>query len=665
MSRPVRMTSTSVILVRKDLDSALEALNVFGQFHIEEAGSNEQPFEYDRSVQKMEENLADINTLKEELTPEKSSFNDMFRYRRVVKTRVTSENWHSLFEQVSMDVEALNKEANGAIAKLKILQQKASELEHVQNMLQALEAIGTDIPAIEESQLITVRVASVPRKVVPELGKSLEEFPLIFHSCYLTKETSFVCMAFPSKHKSDIERILKNHQAEPFELPEYLPHDSSQALLEIYKNIKEHGKKSKNATSDLHALGKNNANKLALLEETANNILALLHAKRMVKQEKHLAVIKGFVPKSQLRRLTETVNTKLGGKALVFENNFAPVADPPTLIRNSRFVKPFEEITKLYGLPHYDELDPTPIVAITFPLIFGLMFGDLGHGLVLLLGGLALGFLVKNHDGIRNMCWILSACGIGAMIAGLLFGELFGMRVFPPLWFDPFTNVLSFLVFSLFVGVAQIMSGLILELVDHALRKEAIDVLFTSLPKIAFYTGSVYMVAAYGLNFDAWFSGPVLLTIVPFLFLILGKPIIQEVSRRASHGLGALDQNTSWGQRIIEGGDLVSRLLSNTMSYTRILALLMAHWALTMVTYVVAGLLNTSTVGALLGGIVIVIGNLFVMALEGLVVFIHTLRLHFYEWFSKFYQGTGTPFSPFRQSFEYSEVVIGKRLTED
>ena len=114
-------------------------------------------------------------------------------------------------------------------------------------------------------------------------------------------------------------------------------------------------------------------------------------------------------------------------------------------------------------------------------------------------------------------------------------------------------------------------------------------------------------------------------------------------------------------ERVFESGDLVTRLLSNTMSYARILALLMAHWALTLVTYTISGMVfPTPLIGTIIGGIVVVGGNIFVMVFEGLIVFIHTLRLHFYEWFSKFYEGTGVPFSPFKQSYKYTKIVFKK-----
>ena len=121
-------------------------------------------------------------------------------------------------------------------------------------------------------------------------------------------------------------------------------------------------------------------------------------------------------------------------------------------------------------------------------------------------------------------------------------------------------------------------------------------------------------------------------------------------------------ENESLGQRIFESGDLITRLLSNSISYTRILALLMAHWALLLVVYTIAGLVGYASIPALIvSGIIIIGGNIFVLGLEGLIVFIHTLRLHFYEWFSKFYGGTGKEFKPFKQNNFYTEVQICRR----
>jgi len=207
-------------------------------------------------------------------------------------------------------------------------------------------------------------------------------------------------------------------------------------------------------------------------------------------------------------------------------------------------------------------------------------------------------------------------------------------------------------------------------MVNYLLKHNIADAILTSVPKIAFFVGGVYLVAAYQLNFGAWLSGPILAPLIPFVIMVAGKPLYLMAAKplqstghpHAQHGGEHAEQDTIVG-RLFEGGDFLTRLLSNTISYSRILALLMAHWALLLVTYTVAGLVGDavgagSILALILSGIVIVFGNIFVLALEGLIVFIHTLRLHFYEWFSKFYAGTGTEFSPFKQKFTHTTVNL-------
>lgn len=652
MFRPERMSSTSIICLRRDIDTALEALNHFGQFHIEEAAEASMLADYGQAVRSAEQDLANVNAVIKQLKTEKTELLDIFRAPKLSKTQVTSENWQSLAESVSSEISQLKAETENLTSSLKSLQEKKGELRHIAGMLKIMEEMGADLQAMEELRLTSVRIACLPKKNVPETSKSLARFPMVLHTCYLTRENSFVCMAFPSKFGAEIEKILRMHHAEIFEIPAELPHDVSLALEEVNRRLVENAEKEKSVVASLEKLAESKKAKLTSLKETAQNLLALLQGKQKILQSGRLASIKGFVPTKQVHALRAKVDAQLRGNVLVLENEVAAAADPPTLIRNSRFVRPFEEITKLYGVPHYDELDPTPVIAVTFPLIFGLMFGDMGHGLMLLTGGSTVALLIKNHRGIRNICWILAACGLGAIFAGVLFGEFFGLQVFAPLWFNPFDNVMQFLLFSLVVGVLQIVSGLVLEFADFLLRRNFVDAFLTSAPKIAFYLSSVYLVAVYQLDFGAWLTGPVLFVLVPFFVLVFGKVAFSR--RQAAEKVSVVE-------RFFESGDFVTRLLSNTMSYTRILALLMAHWALILVTYTISGLVGSSSAfGLVLSGVVIVAGNLFVIALEGLIVFIHALRLHFYEWFSKFYQGTGTPFSPFRQSFVHTQVVLGK-----
>lgn len=648
----------------------MQTLSRFGEFHVEQTTENPNMTQFNQSIVQVEESLSIVNDLSNKLITKEPSMLDIFRVeQQPPQIRITSENWQTLREVSNNQILALKAKVDDLSTSMSSLENKTTQLNHTKKMLQTVDLMGADLAAMEELKFIKIGIAAVPNKNLRHLQVALSKYPVIIHRCYLTKETNFVCFAMPSKYNVDVEKILKTHHSEIFQIPKDLPHDVTLAQKEINNQLKIAAQKKKQIQSALKELGRENRNVLSGWKETTENILKLIKAERKILQSDRLSRINGFVPEKKLSNLMQRINTDLNGRAMVVEKEPAPAADPPTLVNHNRYVKPFEEITKLYGLPHYDELDPTPIIAITFPLIFGLMFGDIGHGLLLLIGGLTVGLLIKRGQAIKNVCYILAACGAGAIIAGLLFGEFFGIQLFTPLWFSPFSppaNVLKFLIFSLLVGVIQIVSGLILEMANFLIKQNFIDALLTSIPKIGFYVGAVYLVAVYQLNFAVWLNGPILLAIVPFVVLVFGKPFFM-VAMQSSRPTGEpRSSRGSFSQRIFESGDLVTRLLSNTISYTRILALLMAHWALILSVYTVVGLIGMESVlNLILSGIIVVAGNIFVLALEGLVVFIHTMRLHFYEWFSKFFMGTGTEFTPFRQEFLYTQVELTEKKNQN
>jgi V/A-type H+-transporting ATPase subunit I len=671
MLRPERMTSTSIICVKKDVESVLEVLSSFGEFHIEQTAQDDTTVtEYSQDIQKVEESLVDVNGLTKQLIQEKSSLLSIFKLTPPNKIQVIAENWQALLEATSQKILTLKKETDDLNEFLSYLQEKTAELNHIKDMLTRMDIMGADLAAMEDLKQIYVAIASVPVKNLNGLETALTGLPIFINHCSLTKEVTFICLAISTKHQADLEKIMRTYHSEIFHIPRELPHDVTKALKEVNNQLKENGDKEKAVCDALNKLGNENKNNLASWNETSENILVLLNAKKKILQSGRLATVKGFVPEKKFHELSEKVNGMLDGKVLVLTNEMATAEDPPTKISHGRLVSPFEELTKLYGLPHYNELDPTPFMAISFPILFGLMFGDMGHGLILLVGGLAMFFLIKKNQGIRNVCWIMATCGLAAIFAGALYGEFLGKVLFAPLWFDPFKNVFSFLIFALCIGVAQILSGLVLEMTNFAIKRDFVDAVFLSIPKIVFYLSAVYLIVVYKLNLALWFSGPILLLIVPFILMVIAKPTFVAFSHLSfrtieTHGeeeLASEAHEGSFGQSLFESGDLMTRLLSNTISYSRILALLMAHWALLLVTYTVAGLIGGSSgVGLILSGIVIVGGNIFVIALEGLIVFIHTLRLHFYEWFSKFYQGTGTEFNPFIQKFIHTDVLFKRK----
>jgi V/A-type H+-transporting ATPase subunit I len=659
MFRPERMIEASIIFLRRDSDLALEALADFGNFHVEETNETPNPTHYEQLVRRTEETIAKLNEVESQLGTGKAGLLDIFKAEKPVKKQIIAENWESLIKTVEQESSELGVKVNSLTTSLRTLDEELFSLKHVQNMLKILDRFKIDSTAFEGLTFIYAAVATVPSRNINELGKALSSYLGVFYHIPVTKNEEFVFVATPSKYKGETEKTLKTHHAEIFQIPKELPKKTSEALEKVDDRLKKALESRKTIMRSLESFKEAHGHHLLGLREAAQNVLRVLHAKQKSSETERIVAAKGYVPRSEFTKLQMEIDSKLNGRALVLGEELAASEDPPTMVRNHPFIRPFESITNLYGLPHYDEIDPTPLIAITFPLIFGFMFGDIGHGLILLLSGLTLGLLIKKRKGLRNFSWILAACGVGTIFAGLLFGEFFGYHMFGPLWFKPFDDVTRFLVFSLFIGMVQIMTGFALEFTNFILKGSVIDAFMTSLPKMLFYIGSIYLIVVYQLNFGQWFEGPILLPLIPFIFLISGKAIVMKTLKILGYPTGNSNEHDSFFERFFESGDLITRLLSNTMSYARIMALLMAHWALLLATYAISDILFTTPIfGVVLGASVIVAGNIFVIAFEGLIVFIHTLRLHFYEWFSKFYQGTGVKFSPFRQSRAYSDVLL-------
>jgi len=679
MLLPERMTSTSIICIKKDVETILEVLSDFGEFHIKEVQEDNMDLsEYKSSIQKLKEAINNIDSLIIQFANEKGNFLDLFKDEQPKKTVVITNNWHTLSESTIQKISSVVNETKEVKVSLSNLSKEKEQLNHIKDMLVNMEAMNADFATVKELNLIQAIFASIPVRYIEELQAALtNSSPVYFSQRKFGKDTNFIFVATPNKHYDSVVKLLKMYHAEIFQAPKDLPDNTAMAIKEVDNQLKVNAEKEKELTDKLNKIGKDNREHFAVWKETAENILLLLSTKTKVLQSGLFTTIEGFTPQNKFNELSDTLDKRLNGKIIIVKNEETSAVTggqqdheahtqvmPPTRISNNRFVRPFEELTKLYGLPKYNEIDPTPIMAITFPILFGLMFGDLGHGLLMLIGGLTVGKLLKKNQGMKNLCYIMAACGIAACITGVLFGDFFGRQIFTPLWFSPFEDIFGFLIFCLFVGIAQIMVGLVVEMGNFIVNHKIADAVLTSIPKIAFFIGGIFIIYNYQLDFAAWLSGPILAAIIPFILLVVGKPAYLAIAKPANPS-GEHEEMDHLSNRLFEGGDFFTRLLGNTISYSRILALLMAHWALMLVVYTIADLIGSASILAIIASsVVIIFGNIFVLALEGLIVFIHTLRLHFYEWFSKFYSGTGTVFTPLKQKHVYTDIVFEEEVTD-
>ena len=322
---------------------------------------------------------------------------------------------------------------------------------------------------------------------------------------------------------------------------------------------------------------------------------------------------------------------------------------PPTKLKNPKLFKPFEMYINMYGLPAYNEMDPTWFVAITYSFIFGAMFGDAGQGLLLFIGG----FLLYKFKHIA-LAGIISCAGVFSTIFGILFGSFFGFEnLFPALWLRPMNNMMTVpfigklntvFIVAIGFGMGLILLCMIFNIINAWKAHDTEHIWFdtNSVAGLVFYGSATVSIAL--ILTGHTLPGGILLFImfgIPLILIFFKEPLTALVEKKSE--IMPKEKGMFIVQGLFEMFEVLLSYFSNTLSFVRIGAFAVSHAAMMEVVLMLAGFESGH-----LNWIVVILGNLFVSGMEGLIVGIQVLRLEYYEMFSRFYKGTGRKFEPFR-----------------
>ena len=330
---------------------------------------------------------------------------------------------------------------------------------------------------------------------------------------------------------------------------------------------------------------------------------------------------------------------------------------PPTKLENPKIFKPFEMYIKMYGLPAYNELDPTIFVALTYAFIFGAMFGDVGQGALLCIGG----FLLYKIKKI-NLAAIISAAGFFSTIFGFMFGSVFGFEnLIHAVWLHPSKAMMNVpfigklntvFIVAIGFGMALILVTMILNIINAIKSKDKERLLFDTngIAGLIFYGAVMAVLGLFMLGKPL--PATIVLVIMfglPLLLMAFKEPLMHILEKKKINHEEHKEEEQKEGigmffvQMFFEMFEVLLSYFSNTLSFVRIGAFAVSHAAMMEVVLMLAGAENGSTGNIL----VIILGNLFVCGLEGLIVGIQVLRLEYYEMFSRFYKGNGREFKPY------------------
>jgi V/A-type H+/Na+-transporting ATPase subunit I len=407
----------------------------------------------------------------------------------------------------------------------------------------------------------------------------------------------------------------------------------------------------------LHTLADQYAQPLAEIEEFAAMERRLLEASQHFARTEAAIIITGWIPAVDAPALEASLREIIGDRCAIetTEPGNPSEEQPPVLLRHPRLLRPFEMLVAAYGLPNYHELEPTLFVALSYVLMFGMMFGDAGHGALLAAGGL-IAMLRRRTTQMRDVGLLLLLGGLSSMAFGMVYGSYFGLNYFKKyaLWHDPLEGDPMHLMYgAIGIGIVMISLGLILNIINRFQRGDLIGGFLDKFGVIGllFYWGALALITQYAAiqSYGLVNFAVVLFLVLPIVGWALKEPTEYFFSRRAGHpfeaGGGLFAAVT---ESCVGAFEAVLSYLANTISFVRLAAYAMSHAALLVAAFMMAQEVKRFSVGGdLLSVMVIIIGNVVAILLEGIIASVQALRLEYYEFFGKFFSGDGQPFTPF------------------
>ena len=360
-------------------------------------------------------------------------------------------------------------------------------------------------------------------------------------------------------------------------------------------------------------------------------------------------ILCGWMVKEQAEAFREEIKNDPDVFLIVEEDHENILSKPPTKLKNPRLFRPFEMFIRMYGLPSYEELDPTILIGLTYSFLFGFMFGDAGQGLCLLIGG----FLLYRAKKL-NLAAIISCCGFFSTIFGFLFGSVFGFEdIIEPLWLRPADAMMDLpfigrlntvFVVAIAIGMGIILLTMILNIINSVREKDTEKIWFDTngAAGLVFY-GSLVLTIVLFMTGRPLPAAAVLAVMfgLPLILMFFKEPLTAFLEKKAETAVPG-GKAMFVIQGFFELFEVLLSYFSNTLSFVRVGAFAVSHAAMMEVVLMLAGAEAGDP-----NWIVVVLGNLFVCGMEGLIVGIQVLRLEYYELFSRFYRGSGREFKPY------------------
>lgn len=665
----VKLQRFSLCGLNTERKGVLERLQAYGMLEIhfrkkDQKGLKKMDTQPQRANFEKEAAMADTAlSILDKYAPEKKSLLDSFAGKDVVK------------ESVFQEAVSKQDEFRASIARIikldKQVAENKSEIAQLENQIESLVPwMALDMPMdTAGTDTTAVMLGTFPAKVTAEevLAACKTHNPpaeaVDITQISADKDAVYAAVLCLKEEAPAVEEVLRELGfAKPSVCP---PKTPAKRKEEALAGIASCQQRIENLTHEIADMAASRQD-ICLISDYYRLRADKYEALGQLPQTKHTFAISGYVPAEDAEKLKKDLEGRFTVDIEIEE--MGPKEKPPVLLRNNKFSSAFEGVVKSFGLPKKDEFDPTAIMSVFYFLLFGLMLSDAAYGALI---SIACGFIIlkfpRMDPGLRKSIQMFFWCGISTLFWGIMFGGYFGDLVnvvsrewfgheveIPALWFVPLNEPMRMLIYSFVFGLIHLFVGLGLKGYLLLKKKDIVGFVCDIVAWYLFLIGLIlillptdifYSMSQMEFNFPdgvKLFSKVIAVVGAVIILVMAGRRKKKKIPIRLALGLYDIYGITSW--------------LSDILSYSRLLALGLATGVIAQVINQIGSMFGTGVIGTIFFIVVFIVGHILNMAINILGAYVHTNRLQYVEFFGKFYDGGGRPFTPFKMETKYVDI---------
>lgn len=568
---------------------------------------------------------------------------EIFGVRKKLNRTYLKEDYD--FKNDIKDIEWLFSIVKDTHTRLNELKEEEIQITESEKYLSYLKDLDIDLDNIFSMKYIHVKLGKITKYNMDKLKKNYENIPAVVLKLFNDNDTVVVMILVPLNVEIEVDRVLKSLNFDEFKPNIKLKGTPVQCIEKLKIRKRQIKSEMDYLKAKLLDLKSENLDKIERYYSRLVMEYKIEELKSYMAVTKEFFYMTGWVPRYKKKALSESFKT-FDERIIVIYKEISEIREgisPPTCLRNGYLLRPFESVVKMYGIPSYGEIDPTSFVGISYMLLFGAMFGDVGQGLVLFL----LGELLSKKKSRPNLGGVVARLGLSSTFFGFIYGSIFGFEdILKTYIVRPMVSINLMLISAIALGTIFLTIGFIYNLVNSYKNRDIENGIFSrnGLSGLVFYWTLIYLVLA---KVKGWTTIIPVGGLVLILLFLLGLMLFKEPITNIIRGVRPLYNETKTDYYIEGGFGVLETLLSmfsNTVSFIRVGAFAINHVGL-FIAFETLSEMMTSSVGSAL---VLVIGNIIIIGLEGLIVFIQGLRLEYYELFSKYFSGIGYDYEPLK-----------------